>query len=75
MQAAWCPALDNAFPASGLVGKQDRILEYIAKYRPHRPHGPQSADFQRFRAGGIIAGIEKTATTQRGFWSSMGGGR
>jgi hypothetical protein len=28
---AWCPALNNAFPAGGLLGEQGRILENIAK--------------------------------------------
>src|SRR5215212_12227544 len=54
--AVWCPTLDNAVPASGLVGERGRILENPAKYRLYRPHRPQSAYFQGFRAGGTITG-------------------
>jgi hypothetical protein len=36
-------------------GQEDDLLsQRPAKYRPYRPPQPQSADFQGFRAGGII---------------------
>jgi hypothetical protein len=44
--------------ASGSGGGQedDLLSQRPAKYRPHRPHRTQSANFQVFRAGGTIMG-------------------
>ncbi len=35
--------------------ESDLLSQRPAKYRLHRPHRPQSADFQGFRAGGILS--------------------
>jgi hypothetical protein len=37
------------------IGRRTYLISAV-KYRPYRPHRPQSADFQGFRAGGIIMG-------------------